>query len=474
MAQENAVTLDGRQAALTDDLIDELRAGARGEVLTPDDPGYDDARRIWNGMHDRHPALIVRCTGTADVVAAVNVARENELLVSVRGGGHNVAGNAVADRGMMIDLSPMRGIHVDPARRVARAQPGVTWGELDRETQLHSLLTPGGQVSTTGIAGYTLSGGMGMLHRKYGLTCDNLISAEVVTADGNVVTASEAEHPDLFWAIRGGGGNFGVVTSFEFRLYEYGPEAVTATTIYPADRGVDILRKWRAYTASAPDEVTSLAALWTLPPFPNVPAELHGTPIIIVHALYAGPVEAGQRIMQPLRELGEPILDMSDVGPYTRFQSAFDVFYPDGGLYYWKSLSLEDLTDAFIDQSIQLLYDRPSPETLLMIRRLGGAISRVPGDATAFANRGAAYNMSVDAKWSDPAESEENISWTRDAWDKLSELSGGEVYLNFAGFDEDSDALARSGFGGNYERLRSVKQQYDPTNLFRMNVNITP
>ena len=474
MALANFTTLDGTGLELSDELIDGLRAEVRGDVLTAEDAAYDEVRRIWNGMHDRRPALIVRCTGTADVVAAVNFARDYGLLLSVRGGGHNVAGNSMVDGGLAIDLSPMKGILVDPARCLARVQPGATWGDLDRETQLHSLVTPGGQVSTTGVAGFTLSGGMGMTHRKFGLTCDNLASAQIVTADGNVITASEAEHPDLFWAIRGGGGNFGVVTSFEFRLHEFGPEAVTATTIYPATHGVDILRKWRAYTESAPDEVTSMAVLWSLPPLPNVPPELHGNPIIVIHAMYGGPVGDGQQVLQPLRELAEPILDMSAVAPYVQLQSSFDVFYPEGGLYYWKSLFLEELTDTLVERMISQLHDRPSLETNLFLRHLGGAMSRVPEDATPYANRSALYNMSIDGKWSDPAQSSENIDWVRNAWEQLSELSGGGVYLNFAGFGEDTDKLARAGFGGNYERLRTVKRQYDPMNLFRTNVNIKP
>lgn len=474
MALANAVTVDGREFNLTDELIESLRSQIRGVVLTPDDADYHDVRQIWNGVHDKHPAMIVRCIGTADVVTAVNFSRENDLLLSVRGGGHNVAGHAMVDGGLAIDLSLMKGISVDPTRRIARVQPGATWADLDQETQLHGLVVPGGQVSTTGVAGLTLSGGMGMIHRKFGLSCDNLSAAEIVTADGQVITASEVEHPDLFWAIRGGGGNFGVVTWFEFHLHPFGPEAVTATTIYPGGHAADILHKWRDYTSSAPDDVTSMVALWSLPPLPDIPPERHGDPIVIVYGVYAGPVDEGQQVLQPLRELAEPIMDMSMVAPWAQIQSAFDVFYPSGGYYYWKSLFLEELTDPLIERMTRQHQERPSVETNLILRHLGGEISRVPEDATAYANRSALYNMSIDGQWSDPAHSNEVIEWVRGAWDELSQLSGGGIYLNFAGFGEESDDLVRAGYRGNMERLRRVKRQYDPDNIFRTNVNIRP
>ena len=474
MSTAQIATLDGREVPLTAETLEAFREGFRGQILEQGEPGYDDARKLWNGMHDKYPALIARCSGTADVVAAVNFARDQGLLLSVRGGGHNVAGNAVADGGLMIDMSLMRGVHVDAARKTARVQAGARWGDVDRETQLHGLVTPGGEISTTGVAGYTLSGGMGLLHRKWGLACDNLLSVEIVTAAGDVLTASEGEHPDLFWAVRGGGGNFGVVTSFEYRLHQLGPEVFAAAVIYLADNGEHILNKWWEFTRSSPDEVTGQIILWTVPEIPEIPANYHGQPAMFVLGMYAGPVEDGVRVLQPLREIEEPLLDLSEAAPYVMHQSGFDDFFPDGALYYWKSLTVDALSDQINRIMLRQLSERPSLETPLVLRHLGGAMGRVPEDATAYGNRSAQYNISIDGRWSDPADSETNIAWVRKCWDELYDLSGGGVYLNFAGFAEDVDSLARAGHQKNYDRLRQVKRHYDPTNLFRMNINIKP
>jgi FAD/FMN-containing dehydrogenase len=456
---------------------EELRGRMRGQVLTPGAPGYDVLRRVWNGMIDKRPAIIARCSGTADVVAAVNVAREHNLELAVRGGGHNVAGTAVNDGGLVIDLSAMRGISVDVAHHRVRVQAGANWGDVDHETQVHALATPGGQVSTTGVAGFTLGGGMGFLRRKWGLACDNLLAVEIVTADGQVRVASPAEHPHLFWALRGGGGNFGVVTAFEFQLYWLGPQVYLAAPIYPLfplEESRALLRAWRDWMAAAPDEVTGDALFWGMPPLPFLPQEMHGMPVIMLPAFYAGPAEEGERLLQPLRELATPLVDLSHAAPYTGIQSEFDPFFPNGLHYYWKSLFLNDMPDDVLDAVLAVAADRPSPQVLLALRSLGGAMSRVPEDATAYGNRAARFNLSIDATWHDPAQSERHIAWTRRNWAALREQTAGGVYLNFAGLGEENDLLAHAAYGANYARLREIKRRYDPTNLFRGNVNIAP
>lgn len=465
---------NGVTTVIDDAQVDAFAAALRGQLVRPGDVEYDSARRVWNGMIDKRPGLIARCTGTADVVAAVRFAREHDLLVAVRGGGHNVAGSAVCDDGLVIDLSPMKGIHVDPSRKSARAQGGVTWGELDRETQAHGLVTPGGEVSMTGIAGYTLSGGMGLLHRKWGLACDNLLSVEIVMADGDVVRASATENPDLFWAVRGGGGNFGVVTWFEFQLHLLGPEIYSVGAMYLIDDAPEIMRAWRDFTLHAPSEVTSQALFWSVPAIPDFPEEMHGAPILILVGAYAGAPDDGERVLAPLREYGEMIADLSGTASYVVTQSAFDDFFPDTLQYYWKSLSLNALDDAMIDEVIDLAHNRPSPETLFALRHLGGAISEVAEDATAYGNRQAQYNLSLDATRKAPADNERNIAWVRSAWSELRERLNAGVYLNFAGLGEENDTLARAGYGRNVERLREVKRRYDPTNFFRGNINIVP
>jgi FAD/FMN-containing dehydrogenase len=474
MALISAETMNGQTVDLTDEMIEGFRTRLRGELLTASSPDYDSARRLWNGMHDKFPSLIARCSGTADIVEAVNFARETGLRLSVRGGGHNVAGTAVVDGGLVIDCSTMNGVQVDPIRRTARVQPGARWGDFDREAQLFGLATTGGEVSTTGVAGFTLGGGMGILQRKYGLACDNLISVQVVTADGDVITASESEHADLFWAIRGGGGNFGVVSSFEFQLHPVGPEVATATLFYAYEDGSTVLRKWREFTEAASDEVTSQVLIWWVPPIPDFPEEMHGNPILTVVGVHAGPVDVGEAALQPLRELSDPIADLSGPAPYLQVQSDFDPFFPDGNLYYWKSIFMDDLTDDHIEMLLQQLIDVRPNEGALVLRQLGGAVSRVPESATAFGNRQSAFNLSIDALWSDPAHSADNIAWVRECWDEMYRKNGGGVYLNFAGFAEDTAALARAGHQENLDRLRLVKRQYDPMNLFRSNINITP
>jgi FAD/FMN-containing dehydrogenase len=469
-----ATTLTGDQIDLDADVLAAFAATVRGQVIDPDHADYEMARHVWNGLIDKRPALIVRCTGTADVVAAIAFARAHNLLVAVRGGGHNVAGSAVVDGGLVIDLSPMKGIQVDPVRRTARVQAGATWGDVDHETQLHGLITPGGVVSTTGVAGFTLAGGMAATSRMWGLACDNLLAVEIVTADGQVRRASPTEHPDLFWGVRGGGGNFGVVTWFEFQLHALGPEVLSVTAVYPLADAGRVARAWRDYTHQAPDEVTTMLFYWSLPAIPDLPADLHGAPIVGIDGLYAGPPDEGEATLAPLLTMGDLIVDLGGRARYDQLQSAFDWAFPAGQYYYWKSLFIDDLSDTTIDAIVTLGNDRPTPETIFGLRHLGGATSQVPEDATAYGNRRSQYNLSLDAIWQDPGQTDPAIAWVRRAWSDMRARTGGGVYLNFAGLGEDNALLARAGHAGNYERLREVKRRYDPTNFFRSNINIAP
>jgi FAD/FMN-containing dehydrogenase len=462
-------------AIFVDQAIEELRASFRGELFSPGSPRYDETRHVRNGLIDRHPVLVARCSGTADVVTAVNFAREHELVVSIRGGGHNVAGTATNDDGIVIDLSAMRGVRVDPAARTARVQGGATWGDVDRETQLFGLATPGGGVSSTGVGGLTLHGGWGWLRRKFGYCVDNLVSVDIVTADGQVRTASETQNPDLFWAVRGAGSNFGVVTSFEFRLHDVGPLVAFAAPIYAMEDAERVVPAWREFMSTAPDEVSSQLFLWGIPAVEVFPAELHDRAIVVPAAMYAGPAEEGERVLRPMRELATPLLDLSATMPYTVLQSAFDAFFPKGRLYYWKSLYLNDFNDEALDATIGYARDRPAPMSLMALWHLeGGTPSLVGADATAFGRRDRPYLLSFDTTWTDPADNERCIGWTRKGWSDMHRFSDGGLYLNFGGFGEEKEALVRAGYGANYERLVELKTQYDPDNLFHMNQNIRP
>jgi hypothetical protein len=468
-------TLSGGTAEVDAQAVTALQTAVRGPVLTADSPEYDATRQVWNAMIDKYPALIVRCTGTADVVTAVNFARQHETMLSVRGGGHNAAGFAVADGGVMIDLSLMRGVHVDPSARTARAAGGVTWGDLDHETQLFGLAAPGGVVSTTGIAGLTLGGGIGWLRRKYGLSCDNLVSADVVTAAGKVVHVSQNENADLFWALRGGGGNYGIVTSFEFKLHPVGPMVMAAVIFYPFDVAQQVFAGWREFMASAPNEIASNVFLSTIPPTADWPKEMHWVPFTGVSAMYTGSVEDGQQALQPLRELATPIADVSQPMPYTMFQQLFDPLFPKGALqYYWKSLNLNSLADEVVEIIINYAQKQPSPMNLIDIWAMGGAVARVGAEESAFGNRDFPYSLVLNSTCSDPADNEANIAWTRALWDELQGFSPGSTYLNFPGLGEDADRIVKQSYGDNYVRLSAIKRKYDPGNLFRLNQNIKP
>jgi FAD/FMN-containing dehydrogenase len=450
-----------------------LATNFRGELLGSSDEGYEEARKIWNGAIDRRPALIARSTCAEDVIAAVKFARQNRLLVSVRGGGHSVAGHSVSEGGLMIDLSLMKGIEIDPEGRTARAQPGLSLGEFDRATQQHGLAVPAGQVSTTGIAGLTLGGGTGWLMRKYGLTIDNLLSVELVTADGTLLNASEIENPELFWGMRGAGANFGIVTSFEYRLQPVGPMVLGGFLIYPVERIKEALRFSRDFMAQAPDELTTFNVLFTAPPQSPFPAHLQGWPVLAVAPVYAGPIEEGERVIRPLREFGPPELDL--VGPmsYTALQSMLDETAPAGLHHYNKAHYLQKPTDEAIQTLIERFVTAPSPMAQVLLTRMGGAVARVAEEATAFGHRDAPYLLWIINMWADSAEADPNVAWTRGTWEAMLPWGTGGTYVNALG-DEGHERV-RSAYGAaNYERLVALKNKYDPTNFFRLNQNITP
>lgn len=470
-------TRSGPAAPVVDEsAIQAFRARLAGEIVRPGDAGFDDARAVWNGMIDRRPTLVARCASVKDVVESVSFARAHGLLVAVRGGGHNVAGFGTCDGGLVIDLSRLKQIDVDPVRRVARAGGGVRWGELDQATQAHGLATPGGVVSDTGIAGLTLGGGYGWLRNKYGLSCDNLISAEVVTADGRVLTASETENPDLFWGLRGGGGNFGVVTTFEYRLHPVGPEVMFCFVFHSARRAVEVLRFFREYTAHAPDEISVLAFCGIVPPGATAfPEETHGQHYVAFIGAFVGPVEEGERVVRPLRELDAPLVDFSRRMPYVEAQRILDEDYPARTMrYYWKSLNLLDLEDAAIDRIVEHAAKQPSPHSTTDIWHNGGAIRRVADDAMAFSGRHAPYGINPEANWSDPRDDQANVAWVRDFVEAMKPFSDGGRYLNFAGFLEEGESIMRTTFRAKYDRLAEIKRRYDPTNLFRLNQNVKP
>lgn len=468
-------TTSGDPAVIEEAELDDLRMKMRGPLLRAGDPGYNEARVIFNGMFDRRPALIVRCRGAADVMDAVQFARRHHLLTAVRGGGHSVAGNSMCDGGMVIDLSQMNSVVVDRAARVARVQGGATWADVDRETQAFSLATPGGIVSHTGVAGLTLGGGIGWLRNKYGLCCDNLVSADVVTADGAILTANAGENADLFWALRGGGGNFGVVTSFEFALHPVGPAVATVFSMYPIRTARKVLKEWGQWVVSAPEEATSEIATWTAPASPGLPPSVHDQEVVIAAGVYAGDAEEGLRVLQPLREFGELLGEVAGPIPYRSVQSAFDSFFPNTGevISYWKSLYLDGLGDAAIEIMADCAENRSSPSTMVFVQHLGGAVRRVPPDETAFAIRDAAFVMNFMGNWREARETPRHIAWVREAWNRLAPHSTGAVYPNYLGLEKrGADTLARSTFGPNYDRLVEIKAKYDPANLFRLNFNI--
>jgi FAD/FMN-containing dehydrogenase len=450
--------------------------GFRGDPITPDHPGYDDARAVWNGTVDRRPRLIARCGGTADVAAAVRFARARDLEIAVRGGGHNVAGTAVCDDGIVIDLSAMRAVSVDPVERIAQVQGGALWGDVDHETQAHGLATTGGIVSHTGVGGVGLGGGIGWLMRKHGLTVDNLVEAEVVTAEGDIIRASADDHPDLFWALRGGGGNFGVVSSFRFALHPIGPIVMAGPVFWTAGDTADVLRFYRDFAAEAPDELGTIVRLGTIPPLPGVGEDMQFRPAIAVASCYAGPVEAGERAVRALRHFGAPLVDLVGPTPYVDHQSGIDDTVPHGWHYYWKATNLTGLSDAVIDIVAEHAYGATSPRSYAAMFHMGGAVARASRGATAYPGRDVDHNIVIDAVWlpdQDDTVGAAETAWARRFLDALESHRAG-VYVNFLDSDDDASRVHEAYGDANYRRLVEVKAKYDPENLFRNNKNIPP
>ena len=452
--------------------IEQLKSGFQGEVLLPGDAAYDDARAIWNAMIDKRPAVIARCASTADVVRAVKFARENSLVLAVRGCGHNIAGSALCDDGIVVDLSRMKAAKVDAAKRRVTVEAGASLADLDAATQAHGLATPLGINSTTGVAGLTLGGGFGWLSRKLGMTVDNLESAEVVTASGDVVRASATEHPDLFWALRGGGGNFGVVTRFEFQLHPVGPNVLSGLIVYPLASAKTILQKYREFMAKAPDELSVWTVLRQAPPLPFLPASVHGTGVVVLAILYAGDPKAGEPLIEPLRNFGTPLGEHVGVQPYVAWQQAFDPLLTPGARNYWKSHNFTVLKDELLDTVIEYVGKLPSPECEIFFGAIGAATTRTAPDAMAYAHRDALYVMNVHGRWREAADDERCIAWARDYFKASAPFASGGVYVNFLTADETD--RVKSAYGPNFARLAQIKRKYDPDNLFRTNQNIEP
>jgi FAD/FMN-containing dehydrogenase len=461
MSDRGVVTADG--ARIEESAIEKLGRDLRGQLLRPGDGAYDEARKLWNGMFDRHPALIVRCAGTADVIRAVGFAREHGLPAAVRGGGHSFPGHSVCDGGLVIDLGPMKGVRVDAAGRTVRAQAGVKWVEFDHETQAFGLATTGGTISDTGIAGLTLGGGLGWLSGKHGLTVDNLISADVVLADGRLLAVSATENSDLFWALRGGGGNFGVVTSFEYRLHPVGPKILGGMVAYPLARAKTVLRAYRDFAAAAPDELTVYAAFVTPP---------GGETVAAMFCCYCGPPHSGEAAIRPLKSFAPPVQDMVGPMPYVAQQRLMDDGFPAGSYYYTKADFLPDLTDEAIEVFAEYAAIKPSALSGVLVQTVRGAASRVAPDEMAFAHRAFPYAPVIASQWRDAAESETNVGWARDFWGALHAFAGDGVYVNDLGHDDED--RVHTAYGANYQRLAELKKRYDPDNFFRFNPNIRP
>ncbi len=468
----NSPDLATPEPTKTAEFAEGFAAQLRGSLLDGSAPSYEEARKVWNGMIDCKPRFIVRCASAADAAAAVNFARDNGLAVAVRGGGHNIAGNAVCEGGLVIDFSQMRAVQVDAANKRARIEPGATLADVDRETQKFGLAIPVGINSTTGIAGLTLGGGFGWLSRKFGLTIDSLLSADVVTASGEQLHASPAENPDLFWALRGGGGNFGVVASFEFALHEAGPEMLSGLVVHPFDAAEEVLKSYRQALETAPDELSCWAVMRKAPPLPFLPPEWHGKEVLILAICYCGDMAAGEKAAAGLRSIGKPIADVVGPHPFVNWEQAFDPLLAPGARNYWKSHDFAELSDPAIETLLEAASRLPSPECEVFIAQLGGAVSRVAPDATAFPQRNAHYVMNVHSRWREPSQDQQCISWARDLFEAAKPHAIGTAYVNFMPSDETDRVEA--AYGGNYRRLAEIKRRYDPGNFFRVNQNVRP
>ena len=453
-------------------VVEKLRAALRGPLIGPDEPSYDEARTVWNAMIDRRPALIAQCRGETDVRTALCFAREHDLPVAVRGGGHNIAGSGVCDAGMVIDLSLMRAVHVDSRRCVAHVEPGCTLGEVDLATQAFGLAVPTGINSTTGIAGLTLGGGFGWLSRRHGLTIDNLIAADVVTADGGLLHANENDHSELFWGLRGGGGNFGVVTSFEFQLHPVGPEVVAGVVVHPLEGAAEVLRVYREHAGALPDESAIWMILRAAPPLASIPAAWHGRSVVMLAAFHAGSPGDGDRILGPFRSTGTPIADTIGPRPYTVWQREFDPAMLPGARNFWKSHDLAVLTSDALDVLVRHAERAPTPQCSIFVGQVGGAISRVFPSLTAYPHRAASFRVVIQARWTEPGQDDACVAWARAAFGELTPHATGGVYVNF--LTEDEAERVTAAYGVNHKRLVRLKGEYDPTNLFRMNQNIRP
>ncbi|RUU19035.1 FAD-binding oxidoreductase [Mesorhizobium sp. M7A.T.Ca.TU.009.01.3.2] len=465
-------TLERGKTAIDAAALEAFSAQLRGKMLSEGDAAYDEARTVWNATVDRLPGLIVCCVGASDVISAVNFARENRLLVSVRGGGHNIAGSAVCDGGLMIDLSLMKSVRVDVAGRRAWVGPGATLADVDKETQAFGLVVPTGINSTTGISGLTLGGGFGWITRKFGLTIDNLASVDVVTADGKLLRASQTENPDLFWALRGGGGNFGVVTAFEFHLHEFGPQVLAGLVVHPFADAEKVLREYRKALETAPDELTCWVVMRQAPPLPFLPAEWHGKEVLVLAMCYCGDIETGEKATQKLRAIGTPIADVVGPSPFTGWQQAFDPLLTPGARNYWKSHDFTEFSEEAAAVVRGAIAKLPGPECEIFIGHVGGAAGRVKADATAFPQRSSHFVMNVHARWREPTMDKACTDWARSIYEAAKPYAAGTAYVNF--MPEDEVDRVEAAYGGNHRRLLEIKQRYDPLNLFRMNQNLRP
>lgn len=465
-------TLEYGKTSIKAAALEALSTQLRGTLLRKEDAAYDEARSIWNAMIDRKPGLIVRCTGASDVISAVRFAHDNHLLVSVRGGGHNIAGTAVCEGGMMIDLSPMKSVRVDVAGRRATVEPGATLADVDKETQAFGLVVPTGINSTTGISGLTLGGGFGWTTRKFGLTLDNLHSADVVTAKGELVRASVAENPDLFWALRGGGGNFGIVTAFDFQLHKFGPQVLSGLVVHPFADVENVMREYRAALEKAPDELTCWVVMRQAPPLPFLPAEWHGKEVVVLAMCYGGDLKEGEKAMARLRGIGKPIVDVVGPNPFTGWQQAFDPLLTPGARNYWKSHDFIELPDSAVGVLASAILKLPGPECEIFVGHVGGAAGRVPPHATAFPQRSSHFVMNVHARWREASMDKTCIGWARGIYEAAKPFAAGTAYINF--MPEDEVDRVEAAYGANYRRLVEIKRRYDPMNMFRMNQNVKP